>query len=109
MATKLLFLEDTSIASCTALIVSVIQKEDGHFDLVLDQTCFYPRTHEQQWDTGHIVYGEDDFEVHDVYLDDEGIVHHYGRTLGAFNEGIEVDCFVDKGRRELILKRINTA
>ena len=96
MATKLLYLEDFDVVSCEATVVSVEKTEDGRTDVMLDQTCFYPRGGGQDWDTGTV---GDNFQVGEVRLDEEGIVHHIGQ--GGAKPGETVACKVDEKRRTI--------
>ena len=98
--TKLLYLEDFNVKACEAQVVSVHTTEDGRIDVVLDQTCFYPRGGGQDWDTGEIKAGAAEFIVEEVRLDENGDVHH----IGSFRDGeVKVDdnvsCQVDHERR----------
>lgn len=97
MATKLLYLEDFDVVSCEATIVDIQKTEDERTDVILDQTCFYPRGGGQDWDTGTI----GDFVVEEVRLDPDGVVHHIGS--GEYNIYViksPVQCKVDAERRD---------
>ena len=101
MSTKLLFMESFDTYTAHASVVSVSELED-RLDVVLDQTCFYPRGGGQDYDQGVITAGETVFQVGEVRLDDEGVVHHYGVfESGAFDVGVEVEATVDQERRVL--------
>lgn len=96
MATKLLYLDDFDVVECQAVVQQVQQTDDGRYDIVLDQTCFYPRGGGQDWDTGDI----NDFKVDEVRLDENGAVHHYGSQNTNLKKGDKVDCKVDAQRRQ---------
>lgn len=95
MTTRLLYLEDFDVVSCEATVVAVVKTEDDRTDVVLDQTCFYPRGGGQDWDIGTI----GDFKVQEVRLDEQGIVHHSGQ--GNVRVGDTVQCQVDTERRAI--------
>lgn len=103
MATKLLYLEDFDVVSCEAEVAAA-GEADGRQYVVLNQTCFYPRGGGQDWDTGTIK-GPDDsiiFEVQEVRLDEDGIVHHIGSyKAGEFGVGDKVTCAVNAERRSI--------
>ena len=100
MATKLIYLDDFDVVEGTAEVIDVGSTEDGRLDVVLNETCFYPRGGGQDWDTGTIICGDATFQVEEVRLDDTGTVHHIGRfTAGAFDSHAEVICTVDPERR----------
>jgi Ser-tRNA(Ala) deacylase AlaX len=101
MATKLLYLEGFDIVSCEAEIVGLNETEDGRTVMVLDQTCFYPRGGGQDWDTGDIKSGNNEFLVEEVRLDEQGDVHHIGRAAGNFKPGEAVKCSVNTQRRSI--------
>ncbi len=108
MSTKLLFMESFDTYTAHASVVSVSELED-RLDVVLDQTCFYPRGGGQDYDQGVITAGEAVFQVSEVRLDDEGVVHHYGVfESGAFDAGVEVEAAVDQDRR-LLNTRLHSA
>jgi Ser-tRNA(Ala) deacylase AlaX len=87
-------MDDFGVTSCDALVSSVASTDDDRTDIVLDQTCFYARGGGQDWDTGTI----DDFQVEEVRLDEQGIVHHIGK--GPLPQpGQQVHCQVDAERR----------
>lgn len=100
--TKLLYLEDFNVESCDATIVSVNESEDGRIDLVLDQTCFYPRGGGQDWDFGEIKSESAAFTVEEVRLDENGDVHHIGNySSGQLTNDDTVSCKVDGERRNI--------
>jgi len=105
VTTKLLYLEKFNVMTCIAHVVDIKNIEGTqHLDIILDQTCFYPRGGGQDWDTGSI-QGTDSqniFEVTEVRLDEHGIVHHIGTyTAGKFIVGAQVLCNVSQERRTL--------
>jgi Ser-tRNA(Ala) deacylase AlaX len=95
MATKLVYLEGFDVVDCEAKVLDVQVNEDGRRDVVLDQTCFYPRGGGQDGDTGTI----GGFAVGEVRLDEAGVVHHLGK--GTIAVGEQVKCRVDTERRAI--------
>jgi Ser-tRNA(Ala) deacylase AlaX len=101
MATKLLYLDDFDVISAVAAVLSVFKTEDGRDDVVLDQTCFYPRGGGQDWDEGVIQGPNGKLLVREVRLDEEGTVHHIGTIEGKIDENEAITCQVDKQRRNV--------
>lgn len=100
MATKLLYMDDFDVVEGKASVMAV-NKNEGIIDIVLDQTCFYPRGGGQDWDTGTISTAQGSFEVQEVRLDEEGVVHHFGIMSGEIATGDEVETRVDSARRQI--------
>ncbi len=111
MATHLVYLEDFAVVTCAAKVTAVSKTEDGRVDIQLDATCFYPRGGGQDWDTG-IIYSEDRatvFDVEEVRLDEEGVVHHIGAyRSGELRAGEAVTGEVDVDRR-MVNTRLHSA
>jgi Ser-tRNA(Ala) deacylase AlaX len=97
MATKLLYLEDFDVTTCTAQVIEVRPHDDGRTIVVLDQTCFYPRGGGQDWDMGSI----NDFAVEEVRLDETGVVLHIGQPAVDWPAGTNVHCQIDVDRRNI--------
>ncbi|MDO8266132.1 MAG: alanine--tRNA ligase-related protein [Candidatus Saccharibacteria bacterium] len=103
--TELLYTKDFDIVTCNAVVTSVGKTENGRTDIVLDQTCFYPRGGGQDWDMGEISSGNLKIDVEEVRLDENGNVHHIGTMSGGmFMVGEDVDCSVDTKRRTINTK-----
>ncbi len=103
MATKLTYLEDFDVVTCDAKVESIHTTEDNRTDIVLDETCFYPRGGGQDWDTGIISNNSGaKFQVEEVRLDESGVVHHIGTyQSGELKVDDKVKCSVDIERREI--------
>lgn len=100
--TELLYIQDFDIVTCSAVVTSVGKTESGKTDIVLDQTCFYPRGGGQDWDTGEISSGNLKLIVEEVRLDENSNVHHFGTISGGmFMVGEDVDCAVNTERRTI--------
>jgi Ser-tRNA(Ala) deacylase AlaX len=100
--TELLYMQDFDVESCEAHVVSVTPAEDERLDVVLDQTCFYPRGGGQDWDTGVIKNDTASFNVEAVHLDEHGQVHHIGQfTSGSLAAQDQVSAVVDHERRSI--------
>ncbi len=105
--TKLLYLEDMSLLEASAIVEDVLE-EDGKTVVILDQTIFYPQGGGQPYDKGTIKNESATFQVDEVRWID-GIVRHIGSfQSGSFKKGDEVNCVVEKERRELHM-RIHSA
>lgn len=99
MATDLYYLQDFDITTCSAQVTSITETEGNRTDVQLDKTCFYPRGGGQDWDTGTI---GGVFQVEEVRLDQDGVVHHIGTFAGnPFAVGDMIDCVVDVDRRAI--------
>lgn len=85
--TKRLYENDGHLSEFAARVISCEKKGDL-FDVVLDQTAFFPEGGGQPADTGRI----GDAVVSDVQIRD-GIVHH--TTDSAIAENVTVECAVD--------------
>lgn len=100
--TELLYMQDFDVETCETTIESAAQTEDGRTDIILQETCFYPRGGGQDWDTGIIRNEQAEFAVEEVHLDENGHVHHIGSvTRGSFQAGDEVSGKVDQARRAI--------
>jgi Ser-tRNA(Ala) deacylase AlaX len=102
MATKLLYLENFDVVTCSATVADIESTEDGRTIVKLDQTCFYPRGGGQDWDIGIIKNESVEFKVEEVRLDEKGEVQHIGTfTKSNLRSGDQVDCRVDTERRAI--------
>jgi Ser-tRNA(Ala) deacylase AlaX len=104
MATELIYLQDFDIETCEGTVTAVSETEDGRKDVLLDQTCFYPRGGGQDWDMGTLKSADESavFDVQEVRLDENGTVHHIGSfKSGQFSEGDKVTGTVDHDRRSV--------
>lgn len=108
MATKLLYLEDFDVVECEAVVEGSGETadennhdgENDRMEVMLNQTCFYPRGGGQDWDTGEIRSDSGVFKVEEVRLDENGVVHHFGSFVsGELKVGETAQCKVDKERR----------
>ncbi len=107
--TELLYMQDFDVESCSAVVKSVLDTEDNRTDIELDKTCFYPRGGGQDWDTGIIQKDDSVFNVEQVHLDENGVVHHIGSfKSGELKAGDSVECSVTHDRR-VINTRLHSA
>jgi len=122
--TKLLYLEHFGLTECQAKVLAIENGDDKNF-VILDQTCFYPQGGGQPYDKGVIERFDklgasrpnERFIVEEVRFVD-GVVKHIGHFAPSelvesrrgelveskarnFKKGEEVQCRVDKPRREL--------
>ena len=98
--TKLLYLEDFSLLTREAKVVSV-SEENGRVVVLLDQTIFYPQGGGQPYDKGVIEGPSGKFLVEEVRFAD-GVLKHIGKfESGSFQIGEIVKCLVDEARRAL--------
>ena len=83
LPTKRIFDEDAYITEFEAEVLSCTETEDG-FDMVLDQTAFFPEGGGQFPDKGTL----NEIEVLDVQEDKEGVIHHSVRIGYAPGEKV---------------------
>lgn len=96
--TKTLYLEDSYLRECNAVIVSA--KDNKH--IALDQTIFYPRGGGQPWDTGRIIRGDHTFNVISVQKS-SGEIYHEVDTAGLL-VGDRVHCILDWNHRYRLMR-----
>jgi Ser-tRNA(Ala) deacylase AlaX len=109
MSTDLLYMQAFDVESCEAKITEINPLPDERVDIALDQTCFYARGGGQDWDMGVIQQSGSIFNVEEVRLDEDGIVHHIGMIAsGQFKKDDFVECEVDHERR-LVNMRLHSA
>jgi Ser-tRNA(Ala) deacylase AlaX len=99
--THLLYLDGFDITACDARVVQIQHADDDRLDIQLDCTCFYPRGGGQDWDEGTIITANGViFDVREVRLDENGVVHHVGTLrVGMLKVHDEVQCVVAPERR----------
>jgi alanyl-tRNA synthetase len=93
--TERLYYEDQQRCEFEAVVLDVFEREDG-YDVVLDQTMFYPEGGGQPADHGTLSSDEATVEVTDVQIRD-GVVLH--RTDDPVGKGEFVRGQVDEARR----------
>jgi len=98
--TDLLFYDDPEGMAFEAVVLDCFEREDG-YDVVLDQTLFYPEGGGQPADTGTLRTDDDSFEVTDVQTVD-GVVLH--RTDGEPGSGAIVRGSLDAERRRALMR-----
>jgi len=98
--TDRLYYEDQERFEFEAVVLDVFEREDG-YDVVLDQTMFYPEGGGQPPDHGTLSTGDTTVEVTDVQNVDGVIVH---RTDGDPGTGEIVRGQVDSGRRRRLMR-----
>lgn len=98
MLTKMLFLDDSYLKECDAVVVSV---KDQKY-VVLNQTIFYPKGGGQPSDTGKIVKDNETYNV--VYAGKfSGEISHEVDRAGL-KEGDRVHCVLDWERRYKLMR-----
>lgn len=96
--TKALYLKDSYLRECDALVASV---KNGRY-IVLDQTVFYPKGGGQPWDTGKIVKGDEVYNVVYVGKFSGEISHEVDRA--GLKEGDGVHCVLNWERRFKLMR-----
>ena len=91
MRTERLFYKDSHQTTCQAKVLACREVKKG-YEILLDQTVFYPEGGGQPCDIGTM----NRVEVMDVQEKDGEIWH---RTREAIQEGTEVTCRIDWERR----------
>ena len=97
--TDKLFYEDPERASFEAVVLDVLDRGEG-YDVVLDQTMFYPEGGGQPADTGTLATDDTTVEVEDVQ-EESGVVLH--RTDEDPGKGEFVRGHVDMTRRKRLM------
>ena len=96
--TRALYLEDSYLKECDAVVTSV---NEGKY-IVLDQTIFYPKGGGQPCDTGRIISGNEVYNV--VYVGKfSGEISHEVDRLGL-KAGDKVRCVLDWDRRYKLMR-----
>lgn len=98
--TDLLYMNDFNVEECSAKVLDISNTDDGRVDIILDQTCFYPRGGGQDWDLGTISNGNIVTNIEEVSLDPTGVVHHIC-DKASLSIGDGVVCQVDHARRQI--------
>jgi Ser-tRNA(Ala) deacylase AlaX len=101
--TKMLYLEDSYMKDCDAMVSSV---SDGK-NVVLDKTVFYPRGGGQPSDTGKMIVSGRELRVLNVMKKDGQIIHELEQDAGL-KSGDRVHCVLDWERRYRLM-RMHTA
>jgi len=99
--TDRLYYDDQRRTEFEAVVLDVFEREDGQFDVVLDQTMFYPEGGGQPADTGTLSSDERTVEAVDVQIED-GVVLH--RTDDDPGKGEFVRGAVDPRRRRQLMR-----
>ncbi len=101
--TKLLYLTDSYKKETKAKVIS-IAKKGSHWELVLDQTIFYPQGGGQLSDKGIIKSLNAEFTVTHVRMHETEVIHE-GKLKGELKKSDQVDCAVDWNWRYLNMRR----
>jgi len=98
--TDRLYYDDQERTEFEAVVLDVFDREEG-YDVVLDQTMFYPEGGGQPADTGTLSTDDVSVEVEDVQIRDGVILH---RTDGDPGKGEFVRGQVDVDRRRALMR-----
>jgi alanyl-tRNA synthetase len=99
-STERLYYEDQSRTDFEAVVLDVFERDDGRYDVVLDQTMFYPEGGGQPPDHGTLVTDDVTAEVTDVQIRDGVILHTADEDPGT---GEFVHGYVDAERRQALM------
>jgi len=99
--TDRLYYEDQQRMEFEAVVLEVFDREDDRFDVVLDQTMFYPEGGGQPPDHGHLATDDVTVEVEDVQRHDGVILHTVDDDPG---KGEFVRGQVDATRRKRLMQ-----
>jgi alanyl-tRNA synthetase len=99
--TDRLYYEDQQRMEFEAVVLEVFDREDGRFDVVLDQTMFYPEGGGQPADHGHLSTDDVTGDVEDVQRYDGVICHTVDEDPG---KGEFVRGQVDATRRKRLMQ-----
>ncbi|MFD1565290.1 alanine--tRNA ligase [Haloarchaeobius amylolyticus] len=98
--TEKLYYDDQSRTQFEAVVLDVFEREDG-YDVVLDQTMFYPEGGGQPADTGTLSTDDTTVEVEDVQIEDGVILHRTDENPG---KGELVNGQIDGSRRRQLMR-----
>jgi len=98
--TEQLYYDDQQGTEFEAVVLDVFEREDG-YDVILDQTMFYPEGGGQPPDTGTLSADDRTVEVTDVQIED-GVVCH--RTDRPLDKGDMVRGQIDVERRRQLMR-----
>ncbi len=98
--TERLFYDDQERMRFEAVVLDVFEREDG-YDIVLDQTLFYPEGGGQPADHGSLSTEDTTVRVDDVQSNDGVILH---RTDGELEKGAIVNGRIDSTRRRQLMR-----
>ncbi|MFP4590359.1 MAG: alanine--tRNA ligase [Halobacteriales archaeon] len=98
--TEKLYYEDQDRYSFEAVVLDCFEREDG-YDVVLDQTLFYPEGGGQPADTGSLSTEETSARVRDVQTVD-GVIRH--RVDEPLETGAIVSGRIDRERRRQLMR-----
>jgi alanyl-tRNA synthetase len=99
--TDALYYEDQQRTDFEAVVLEVFEREDGDYDVVLDQTMFYPEGGGQPPDHGTLSTDDVTAEVEDVQIYDGVIVHTADEDPG---KGEFVRGQIDATRRRRLMR-----
>ncbi|WIV67841.1 alanine--tRNA ligase [Natrialbaceae archaeon AArc-T1-2] len=98
--TEKLYYDDQQRTEFEAVVLDVFEREDG-YEVVLDQTMFYPEGGGQPADTGTIATEETSVTVEDVQIEDGVVLHRTDEPIG---KGEFVKGQVDAPRRRQLMR-----
>jgi alanyl-tRNA synthetase len=98
--TERLYYDDQQGTEFEAVVLDVFEREDG-YDVVLDQTMFYPEGGGQPADTGTLTTEDATVEVSDTQIEN-GVVRH--RTDDPLDKGAMVRGQIDVERRRQLMR-----
>ncbi|QLK24543.1 alanine--tRNA ligase [Natrinema zhouii] len=98
--TEKLYYDDQQRTQFEAVVLDVFEREDG-YDVVLDQTMFYPEGGGQPADTGTLSTDDTTVEVEDVQITDGVILHRTDEDPG---KGELVNGQIDGSRRRQLMR-----
>ena len=99
--TTLLYFEDAQLFKSEAKVMNVTAIEDGLFQIILDQTIFYPQGGGQPYDLGSIRTDDAEFEIESVRFADGFVLHNGNFQSGSIDKNNDVTLEIDSDRRKL--------
>jgi len=101
--TRRFYYEDAYLKEFDARVLS-INKLNGQYGVVLDQTAFYPAGGGQPCDTGILKGSNGEAKITDVQVDKGLVVHIASEIVGKIIEGEHVTGFIDWTRRYQLMR-----
>ena len=100
--TRLLYYKDAYLKEFDAEILK-IQKANGEYNIVLDQTAFYPLGGGQPADMGTIKGEKGEIKVSDVKMRNGRVIHVSKEMVGEVKEGDHIKGIIDWDRRYALM------
>lgn len=93
IVTKLIYLTDSYLKQLKAKVISCV-KHGANWEIILDQTIFYPRGGGQPSDQGEIIGSHGKAHIKQIRIQNDEVTHECSLD-GKINTGDSVNCLID--------------